>query len=342
MPSVASTDPPWLQTNIDLAAHNTLALPARASCYARIVSADQLSALMAFAKTRFVLGGGSNVVLTGDIDALVLYMAIAGKSLAGEDAQAWYVRAGAGENWHDFVQWTLAQGFSGLENLSLIPGTVGASPIQNIGAYGVEVKDRLHSLRALSLDDGQMHEFAAGDCAFAYRDSLFKQQAGRWLVLAVRFTLSRRAAVQIDYGELRQDLAEHGVSAPTPLEVSDAVMRVRQRKLPDPARLGNAGSFFKNPVVDAAHAAALLAQWPDLPHYPQADGRVKLAAGWLIDRAGWKGRRLGPAGVHARQALVLVNHGGATGADIVALAEAIAADVRQRYGVALEAEPVRV
>jgi len=161
-------------------------------------------------------------------------------------------------------------------------------------------------------------------------------------VLAVRFTLSRRAAVQIDYGELRQDLAEHGVSAPTPLEVSDAVMRVRQRKLPDPAELGNAGSFFKNPVVDAAHAAALLAQWPDLPHYPQADGRVKLAAGWLIDRAGWKGRRLGPAGVHARQALVLVNHGGATGADIVALAEAIAADVRQRYGVALEAEPVRV
>lgn len=339
--------PPLFHPDVPLTALNTFGLVARARRLATLSDEAQLPALLADNDfrhgPRLLLGGGSNLLLTHtEVNASVLRIATQGIRLLADDGEQVQVEAAAGESWHGFVRHTLQHGWFGLENLSLIPGTVGASPIQNIGAYGVEVKDRLHSLRALSLDDGQMHEFAAGDCAFAYRDSLFKQQAGRWLVLAVRFTLSRRAAVQIDYGELRQDLAEHGVSAPTPLEVSDAVMRVRQRKLPDPAELGNAGSFFKNPVVDAAHAAALLAQWPDLPHYPQADGRVKLAAGWLIDRAGWKGRRLGPAGVHARQALVLVNHGGATGADIVALAEAIAADVRQRYGVALEAEPVRV
>lgn len=339
--------PSLFHPDVPLTALNTFGLAARARRLATLGDEAQLPALLADEDfrhgPRLLLGGGSNLLFTQSlVDASVLRIATQGIRLLADDGEQVLVEAAAGESWHGFVRHTLQHGWFGLENLSLIPGTVGASPIQNIGAYGVEVKDCLHSLRALSLDDGQMHEFGADDCAFAYRDSLFKQQAGRWLVLAVRFALSRRATVQIDYGELRQDLAEHGVDAPTPLDVSDAVMRMRQRKLPDPAELGNAGSFFKNPVVDAARAGALLARWPDLPHYLQADGRVKLAAGWLIDRAGWKGRRLGPAGVHARQALVLVNHGGASGADIVALAEAIAADVRQRYGVILEAEPVRV
>ncbi len=344
MPSVASTDPPWLQTNIDLAAHNTLALPARASCYARIVSADQLSALMAFAKTRFVLGGGSNVVLTGDIDALVLYMAIAGKSLAGEDAQAWYVRAGAGENWHDFVQWTLAQGFSGLENLSLIPGTVGAAPIQNIGAYGLEVAERFHALTAFDMASGRSVVFDRAACRFGYRDSVFKQEGwhldGRFVITDVTFRLPKRWPPIIAYADIAAELDANGIINPSARQIADAVIAVRRRKLPDPALLPNAGSFFHNPIVEAATAARLLAAHPGLPNYPQADGRVKLAAGWLIERAGWKGRNLGPVGMYEKQALVLVNRGGASGNDVRELMRAVQNDVREAFGIALVPEPV--
>ena len=281
-----------------------------------------------------------------------LRIATQGIRLLADDGEQVQVEAAAGESWHGFVCHTPQHGWFGLENLSLIPGTVGASPIQEHRRHGVEVKDRLHSLRALSLDDGQMHEFAAGDCAFAYRDSLFKQQAGRWLVLAVRFTLSRRAAVQIDYGELRQDLAEHGVSAPTRWRSPDAVMRVRQRKLPDQPSWAMP-AVFQNPVVDAAHAAAFQ-RWrggrmiADV-HYPQADGHPGgEAGGRLADRPrrleilslqppapgpAWRARPPG-AGVGQPRRRHWRRYCGA--------GRAIAADVRQRYGVALEAEPVRV
>lgn len=229
--------------------------------------------------------------------------------------------------------------FQCLENLSLIPGTVGAAPMQNVGAYGVEIKDVFAGLTALDRQSGELREFSMQECAFGYRDSLFKRQPGRWVILRVRFALSRVLRAHLDYGPVRQRLLEQGIEQPTALAISDAICAIRREKLPDPVELGNAGSFFKNPLVDAAQAERLRQAFPDLVGYPQADGRLKLAAGWLIDKGGWKGFRDGPVGVHAQQALVLVNHGGATGAQVRALAERIQEDVRRRFGVELEPEP---
>jgi UDP-N-acetylmuramate dehydrogenase len=256
-----------------------------------------------------------------------------------DDGEQVLVEAEAGEPWHPFVQWTLAQGLVGLENLSLIPGTVGAAPVQNIGAYGVELKDLFAGLTALDRHTGELREFSLEECGFAYRDSLFKRESGRWLILRVRFALSRSAALHLDYGPVRQRLAEQGIDAPTALDVGQAICAIRSEKLPDPAVLGNAGSFFKNPVVPAALAQRLRAEHADLVGYPQADGQVKLAAAWLIERAGWKGFREGDAGVHRLQALVLVNYGSATGAQLLALAQRIQADIAQRFAVELEIEP---
>ena len=249
------------------------------------------------------------------------------------------VEAEAGEPWHPFVQWSLAQGLAGLENLSLIPGTVGAAPMQNIGAYGVEIKDVFAGLTALDRQSGELREFALEECAFAYRDSLFKQQPGRWLILRVRFALSRKTALHLDYGPVRQRLQAEGIEQPTASDVSRAICAIRSEKLPDPALLGNAGSFFKNPLVPAERAERIRAEHADLVSYPGADGQVKLAAGWLIERAGWKGFREGDAGVHRLQALVLVNYGAATGAQLLALARRIQADILARFGVELEIEP---
>jgi len=273
----------------------------------------------------------------------VLHMALLGKEVVGETADAVLVRAQAGEHWHGFVAWTLAQGLGGLENLSLIPGTVGASPIQNIGAYGTELKDMFYALTALDLATGATRTLTRADCAFGYRDSVFKHAEGSGLVvLDVTFALPKAWQPNLRYAELAQALAGAGVTDPSPRQVSDTVVAIRRRKLPDPAEIGNAGSFFKNPVVSSDHCARLLAAWPDLVHHRQPDGSEKLAAGWLIDRCGWKGRTLGRAGVYPKQALVLVNHGGATGADVLALARAIQHDVQERFGVALEPEPVVV
>src|SRR5690606_334944 len=252
-------------------------------------------------------------ILTKDVEALVLRMASLGRRILSDDDQRVVVEAEAGEPWHPFVLWTLEQGLVGLENLSLIPGTVGAAPMQNIGAYGVEIKDVFAGLTALDRETGEVRDFALEDCAFGYRDSLFKQQPGRWLILRVRFVLQRHSTLHLDYGPIRQRLEAQGVQAPTALDVSRAVCEIRSEKLPDPARLGNAGSFFKNPLVAAPLAERLRAEHPDLVAYPAANDQVKLAAGWLIERAGWKGFRDGDAGVHARQALVLVNYGQATG-----------------------------
>ncbi|MGB9990637.1 UDP-N-acetylmuramate dehydrogenase [Pseudoduganella rhizocola] len=336
-----------LQHNFSLRQLNTFGIEARAASYLRITAVEQLRAALAdpalAALPRLVLGGGSNLLLTGDFPGLVLHIALEGRDILPGDADHVHVRAAAGENWHAFVQWTLEQGCGGLENLSLIPGTAGAAPIQNIGAYGLETKDMFHELSAFDPASGDIVKMKRADCRFAYRDSIFKQEAGRALiVLDVTFALPRRWQPNLRYAELAAAVAEQGLAAPTPRQVADTVIAIRRRKLPDPADIGNAGSFFKNPVVSAAQCAQLLQQFPALVHHAQPDGSEKLAAGWLIDQCGWKGRSMGAAGVYPKQALVLVNNGGATGADVQRLAAAIQADVAERFGVALEPEPVFV
>jgi len=336
-----------LSTDVSLQAFNTFGIAARARRYLRITDPAQLAQLAADPALntlpRLVLGGGSNLLLTRDVEALVLHMGLLGKEIVGETADSILVRAQAGESWHGFVQWTLAQGLGGLENLALIPGTVGASPIQNIGAYGAEVKDLFHALTVFDLADGSTRTMTAAECRFGYRDSVFKHAEGKDLiVLDVTFALPRAWTPNLRYAELAQELATVGIATPTPQQAGDAVVAIRRRKLPDPAEIGNAGSFFKNPVVSAGECARLLAAWPALVHHRQADGSEKLAAGWLIDQCGWKGRTLGRAGVYPKQALVLVNAGGATGEEVMALARAIQRDVRERFGVELEPEPVMV
>jgi len=334
-----------LQRDVSLAALNTFGLPARAAGFAAIESLAHLSALIAMPEwrrwRRFVLGGGSNLILSGDFDGLVLHVRIPGRELIAADADAWYVRAGAGENWHAFVRWTLARGWPGLENLSLIPGTVGAAPIQNIGAYGLEMAERFLRLEAVDLETGETVMFDRDACRFGYRDSVFKREVvGRYLIAAVTFCLPKHWRPLTGYADVARELEVHRIASPTAREISDAVIAIRSRKLPDPARIGNAGSFFKNPVVDAAAFARLAPRHPGLPHYPQPDGTVKLAAGWLIERCGWKGKSLGLAGVYEHQALVLVNRGGARGEDVLRLARAIQESVRAVFGVELEPEPV--
>ena len=328
-----------------LAALNTFRIPARARHYLRVEGAQQLVLLrrdpVLANLPRLVLGGGSNMLFTRDYEGVVLHMAGQGKEVLGERDGKLLVRAQAGENWHVFVQWTLAQGLGGLENLSLIPGTVGAAPIQNVGAYGTETKDVFHSLTAFDMGSGEVLTLVAAACRFGYRDSIFKHPEGRALVvLDVTFALPLDWTPNLRYAELGRAVEEAGLSAPTPQDVGRIVEAIRRRKLPDPLEIGNAGSFFKNPVVPAEQCARLLVEFPNLVHHAQADGSEKLAAGWLIDQCGWKGRSLGAAGVYPKQALVLVNLGGATGAEVVALARAIQADVKARYGVELEPEPV--
>lgn len=299
---------------------------------------DEALELLAQGPRRLVLGGGSNVLFTGDFDGTVLLVKTRGLHVLDEGSHGTIVEAAAGEHWDGFVRWTLARGLAGLENLSLIPGTVGASPIQNIGAYGVEVCERIVSLDAVHLESGERRTFAAAECDFGYRDSLFKRTRN-WLIERVRFQLRRDASPSLQYGELREEIARAGITAPTTADVAQAVCALRRRKLPDPSVLGNAGSFFKNPVLAAPDAQKLIATLPGLPHWPAGE-RVKLSAAWLIEHCGWKGRREGDAGVHASHALVLVNHGDASGADLLALARHIQAAVRDGFGVELEPEPV--
>lgn len=330
----------------DLTRLNTLGLPARARFLARVGSETALAALLATVTARRwplqVIGGGSNLVLAGDVAALVMQPAIPGRRVFAVRGDEVVVEAGAGEHWHAFTQWTLAQGWAGLENLSLIPGSVGAAPVQNIGAYGVEIRDVMHSLVALDRESGRLREFSVADCRFAYRDSLFKSgEPGRHIITRVRFRLRQaaRAPLRLDYGDIRAELARQGAARPDARAVANAVIAIRRSKLPDPARIGNAGSFFKNPVVPTAQAEALKAAWPGLVAHAQADGS-KLAAGWLIEQAGWKGVQRGAVAVHDRQALVLVHRGGGSGAELLALAADIRASVREKFGVTLEQEPV--
>jgi UDP-N-acetylmuramate dehydrogenase len=333
-----------IRANQSLKPYNTFGIEVKAAFLVSVHDDAELIQALAWARSSglraLVIGGGSNLLLTADLsDVLVVRMASRGVRVLAEAGDQVVLEAEAGEPWHPFVLQTLEQGLAGLENLSLIPGTVGAAPMQNIGAYGVEIKDVFAGLTALDRDTLQKREFSAAECAFGYRDSLFKRQPGRWVILRVRFTLSRSAPVHLDYGPVRQRLAEQGIEHPTPTDVSAAICSIRREKLPDPAELGNAGSFFKNPVVPAAVLDAIRREHPDVVAYPQADGLYKLAAGWLIERAGWKGHREGDAGVHRLQSLVLVNHGNASGKQLHALARRIQDDIQSRFGVALEMEP---
>ncbi|MFG0380498.1 UDP-N-acetylmuramate dehydrogenase [Pseudomonas sp. zbq_18] len=332
-----------LQEAVSLKPFNTFGVEVQARLFAEARTDDEVRTALAEAERRGMpllpVGGGSNLLLTADVDALVLRMASRGLRILEDDGERVVVEAEAGEPWHPFVQWSLAQGLCGLENLSLIPGTVGAAPMQNIGAYGVEIKDVFAGLTALDRHSGELREFGLEECAFAYRDSLFKQQPGRWLILRVRFALSRQGALHLDYGPVRQHLQAEGVEAPSAADVSRAICAIRSEKLPDPAVLGNAGSFFKNPLVPVELAERIRAEHADLISYPAGQGQVKLAAGWLIERAGWKGFREGDAGVHRLQALVLVNYGSASGAQLLALARRIQVDILARFGIELEIEP---
>ncbi|MDB5773483.1 MAG: murB [Burkholderia sp.] len=336
-----------IQRDFSLRPHNTFGIDAKAHAYLKVNTPDLLREVRASQALaglpRLVLGGGSNLLLTGDFAGLVLHMCMKGIAVVGEDAHATYVRAAAGENWHDFVRWTLAQGLGGLENLSLIPGSVGAAPIQNIGAYGAEVKDCFHELTAFDMVEGRSFTLDKAACDFRYRDSVFKHRLReRAVILDVTFALLKQWKPNVQYVDVAQELAARGIEVPTAFDISDAVIAVRTRKLPDPAVIGNAGSFFKNPIVSAQQCNELLGRHPNLVSYAQPDGSFKLAAGWLIDQCGWKGRSLGAAGVYEKQALVLVNRGGASGKDVAKLAAAIQADVRARFGVMLEPEPIFV
>ncbi|MCX8099381.1 MAG: UDP-N-acetylmuramate dehydrogenase [Casimicrobiaceae bacterium] len=326
-----------------LAAFNSFGVPVVADCLWHIRKPEDLPAFRAAASSTppLLLGGGTNVLFVAErLARPVLRIELLGRRILEDEGEQVLVEAAAGENWHGFVRWSLTQGLSGLENLSLIPGSVGAAPVQNIGAYGVELERLCEAVEIFDLASGQFRWLSPGECAFGYRDSVFKHAvADQFIITRVRFRLSRRFEPVLDYGELKAELATRGIRQPTALEVSEAVCAIRRRKLPDPAVLGNAGSFFKNPIVPKSLAEALLARHPDCPHYPAPAGQVKLAAGWLIERAGWKGYRRGAAGVHDRHALVLVNHGGATGEAIWRLACDIRDDVARKFGVLLEPEP---
>lgn len=327
-------------TNISLLPYNTFHLDETAAHFALLQEEAQLKEIAQLPAPLKILGGGSNILLSGPQQGTVLRNELKGISIEKEDADFVWLKVAAGENWHQTVLYTIARGYGGLENLSLIPGTVGASPIQNIGAYGVEVKDVIESVHFWHQQQETLQSLPAAQCDFGYRDSVFKKELkGKVIVTSVVFRLQKKPTLHLDYGTIRQELEQMGRAGhPSIKDVSEAVIRIRQSKLPDPAVIGNAGSFFKNPVLEAAHAAQLQAQFPNMPHYAAGEGKVKVPAGWLIETAGWKGYREGETGVHARQALVLVNYGKAKGKDIRQLAARMIAAIQEKFGIALEME----
>ena len=328
-----------LHTQYSLKAFNTFGIEQSAENFVAISSQSQLKEALSLKQfeQKFILGGGSNLLLTQPIKGLCIHIALKGINVIQEDDNTVLVEAMAGENWHDFVCWTLEQGYGGLENLSLIPGNVGTSPIQNIGAYGVELKDVFESCTALNRNNLSERTFSKEEAQFGYRSSFFKTEGkGQYVITAVRFRLTKKAhQINISYGAIKEALGDQKT---TPQNIANAVIGIRQSKLPNPAELGNSGSFFKNPVITKAQYDQLLMTYPDLPAYPQDNGEVKVPAGWLIDQLGFKGKRIGDAGVHAKQALVLVNYGTATGEEILALAIKIQATVKENFDIDLEAE----
>jgi UDP-N-acetylmuramate dehydrogenase len=336
---------PAVEHGVNLRPYNSFGLAATAQRLVRITSDGDVRRVVdhpEFGRARkFVLGGGSNVVLTRDIADVVLKIEVKGRRLVKETDDAWIVEFGAGENWHEAVAWTLDNGFPGLENLALVPGTVGAAPVQNIGAYGVELKDRFESVDVIDLVTGRMVRLDPGMCHFGYRDSVFKNGlAGKSVITRVRLKLPKPWQPMLGYLDIERKMQESGNFAPDARQVFDWVCAIRRAKLPDPAVIGNAGSFFKNPVVSAEQCRDIIGRDPEIVHYPLPDGSIKLAAGWLIDACGWKGKTIGRAGVYEKQALVLVNRGGASGAEVVTLARAIQESVYGRFGIRLEPEPI--
>ncbi len=333
-----------LSTNFSLKKHNTFGLAAVANHFVEVETQNELIEFLKNSPLKkdlkLVLGGGSNMLLTKNIDGTVLHVNLQGVCIK-EDAKNYViVEANAGENWHKLVLWAIANNFGGIENLSLIPGNVGTAPIQNIGAYGVELKDVFYSLDAVEIDTGKIVSFTNNECNFGYRESVFKNEAkGKFIITAVRLKLSKPPhQTQINYGAIAQELANKSVKNPTIKDVSEAVIDIRKSKLPDPAEIGNSGSFFKNPIVAEELANKLSEQFPDMPVYPATKGHKKIAAGWLIEQTGWKGYRKGDAGVHKNQALVLVNYGEATGEEILLLANTIIDSVDKKFGIKLIAE----
>jgi UDP-N-acetylmuramate dehydrogenase len=353
-----------VEKNVALQPYNAFGIVARAHTLVRVAQEADVQAVLAdpllAPQPKFVLGGGSNIVLTGDVWPVVLKVEIMGKRLVGETAKAWIVEAGAGENWHDLVTWTLQQGYPGLENLALIPGSVGASPVQNIGAYGVELQDRFESLDAIDLTTGHAFTLNAAQCAFGYRDSVFKHASKRGeasgakalgladkaLITRVRFALPKAWKPVLGYADIDKKMLQFNIHRPDALRIYEWICEIRRAKLPDPQVIGNAGSFFKNPTVSTEQCEDIIQREPKIVHYRLADGSVKLAAGWLIDACGWKGKSIGNAGVYDKQALVLVNRGGTanpvTGGEVMTLAKAIQTSVYERFGILLQPEPVVV
>jgi len=327
--------------NMSLKGLNTFGVDAKASHFAKIESLTDIEQLLEWKQSQnlptLILGGGSNLLLKNDYRGLVAQISLPGKERLDEDADYYYVAAAAGENWHQFVRWSISQGYAGLENLSLIPGTVGAAPIQNIGAYGVELAERFHSLQAINLENGNVYEFDKETAHFAYRESYFKSQAlDKLLITSVTFALPKQAEWKIDYAGVKDVLHNQPLTAE---RISDAIIDLRRSKLPDPAHLGNAGSFFKNPLLSEPQWSQLQSAYPDIPGYKQADGQIKTSAAWLIDHAGFKGYRQGDAGVSEQHALVLVNYGNASGAQLWAIAKEIQLKIEDKFGITLEPEP---
>ncbi len=333
-----------LADNVSLAGRNTFRVPARTAMMADVSRAEALPELFEFAMLRdgpaMVLGEGSNLLFVGDFPGVAICLTMADVRIVEDDGAYALVRAEAGLPWNDLVAWTLGRGLCGFENMALIPGTVGACPIQNIGAYGVEVGEFIETVEAFHRGTQQLKRVGRADCDFAYRDSRFKAELDQWVITAVEFRLPRQRPLKLDYPGVREELAAMGVDTPRAVHVAEAISRIRTRKLPNPALLGNAGSFFKNPLLPTAQAQALKAEYPMLAVYPTASAETsKVSAAWLIENAGWKGFREGDAGIAAQHALVLVNHGHASGGQLLALARRVAESVHARFGVALEPEP---
>lgn len=329
------------EKNYDLSTLNTFGIKSSAEFFAAFRSIAELDTLISNLPKEplMLLGGGSNILITKPIEGTVLHNRIEGIEILEETEDVVMVRVGAGEVWHDFVMWAVNNNYGGVENLSLIPGSVGASPMQNIGAYGVEIKDVMQNLEAYHLPSGEIHTFSNDACKFGYRDSVFKRYLkGGYVIISVTFRLSKVPKLNLDYGAIRDVLQERNITQPSIKDVSDAVIHIRQSKLPDPKVIGNAGSFFKNPAVEKEKYATLQLKYPNVPCYPLNETHVKVPAGWLIEQAGWKGKDFGNYGVHDKQALVLVNRGGASGQEIFDLSTKILEDIQEKFGIELERE----